>query len=239
MTFSVSIINASTVVTDTEAAAVTVALQEQVTRDFVPIWDIAANLTFVPRGHTAAAGSWQLAILDNSDQAGALGYHDITTGGQPLGKIFAKTDLVYGLSWSVTASHELLEMLVDPWVNLSVFDQSTNTAGRMYSYEVCDACEDDSFGYMINTTRVSDFVTPAWFEGWRTQGSTKFDFGGHIRAPFALLTGGYTSYFDVRNGSGWQQVTAETVPSIKTRQVVGSRRERRMVGPNRWVTSTI
>lgn len=239
MTFSVSIINASTVISDTEAAAVTSALQTQVTRDFVPIWGVQANLTFVPHGHTAVAGSWQLAILDNSDQAGALGYHDITSTGQPLGKVFAKTDQMYGLSWSVTASHELLELLVDPWVNLTVFNQTTNTAGRIYSYEVCDACEDDSFGYMINSIRVSDFVTPAWFEGWRTQNSTKFDFSSHIHSPFALLTGGYISYFDVRGGTGWQQKTAETAPSIRSRPVVGSRRERRMVGPDRWVTSTV
>ena len=56
-------------------------------------------------------------MTDNPDQAGALGYHEITSQGTPLGKVFAKLDLQSGASWTVTLSHELLEMLADPWIN--------------------------------------------------------------------------------------------------------------------------
>src|SRR5271166_5102256 len=112
MTIQISIINASTVISDPDGAAATAALQTQVTRDFFPIWGTPATLTYVPKGHTAPTTTWHLSILDNSDQAGALGYHDITPQGLPLGKAFAKTDLRYGLSWTVTISHELFEMLV-------------------------------------------------------------------------------------------------------------------------------
>jgi hypothetical protein len=234
----VAIVNASTVVTDTDAAAVTTALQSQVNNDFGPIWHISAALTFYPKGATVPSTSWQLAILDNSDQAGALGYHDITKSGQPLGKAFAATDKQYGLSWSVTVSHELLEMLADPWINLTVFDQRTNTAGRIYAYEVCDACEDDSFGYLIDNVKVSDFVCPTWFEGWRTANSTTFDFKKHITKPFELLKGGYISYFDA-HGAGWQQETAAKVPEMRFRAPIGSRRERRKVSKDQWVHSTI
>lgn len=235
----ISILNASSVVTDADAAAVVTALQTQITQDFAPIWGIDATLSFVATGHTPPANQWLLAILDNSDQAGALGYHDLTPAGLPSGKIFAKTDQQYGLSWSVTASHELLEMVVDPWVNLTVFSQAGNTAGRLYAYEVCDACEDDSFGYMIGNVTVSDFVTPAWFESWRPENSTTFDFHNKITAPFQLLTGGYIGYFDVSNGGGWKQATAQSVPTHKSRAPVGSRRERRTAGPDSWVTSKI
>lgn len=238
MTISIAIQNASTVVSDTEAAAAVVALQTQVTRDFAPIWGITASLVYIPKGHAPPSSSWVLAILDNSDEAGALGYHDITSSGKPLGKIFAKTDQQYHLSWTVTASHELFEMLVDPWVNLTVFNQTAAARGRLFAYEVCDACEDDTFGYQINSVLLSDFVTPAWFEGWRAPGSTKFDYGNHITAPFQLLNGGYISYFDVRTGSGWQQLLADKTPTMKSRAPVGSRRERRIVGPDRWVEST-
>ncbi len=41
-------------------------------------------------------------------------------------------------------------MLADPNINLSAFVQNTNTAGTLYAYEICDACEDDSLGYMID-----------------------------------------------------------------------------------------
>lgn len=59
----------------------------------------------------------------------------------PLGKVFAGTDLKYGYTWSVTASHELLEMLADPNINLTVLLQNSETAGTLYAYEVCDAAK--------------------------------------------------------------------------------------------------
>jgi len=42
------------------------------------------------------------------------GHHDLTPDGLPVGKSFAGTDKHFGHSWTVTASHELLEMLADP-----------------------------------------------------------------------------------------------------------------------------
>ncbi len=46
----VSIINASTVLTDDQVRPVVNALQTQIHRDFYPPWGIDADLTFVPRG---------------------------------------------------------------------------------------------------------------------------------------------------------------------------------------------
>ena len=86
----ISIINASTVLTDAQVSKVVPALQTQVHRDFYPAWGIDADLTFVPKGSKPVKGTWQLVILDNSDQAGALGYHDLTKDGLPLGKVFRK-----------------------------------------------------------------------------------------------------------------------------------------------------
>jgi hypothetical protein len=37
-----------------------------------------------------APDSWWLVFLDNSDQAGALAYHDLTNEGLPLSKVFVK-----------------------------------------------------------------------------------------------------------------------------------------------------
>jgi hypothetical protein len=116
----VSVINASTVLTDSDVQAVVPALQTQVHRDFAPAWGVDADLTFVGSGATPPSGTWWLSILDNSDQAGALGYHDLTPDGLPLGKVFAGSDLQLGFKWTVTASHELLEMLGDPDIDLSM-----------------------------------------------------------------------------------------------------------------------
>jgi hypothetical protein len=83
-TTQISVINESTVLTDTDVTPVVIALQQQVTNDFRPIWGTDAELKMIPQGTPAPAGTWQLVILDDSDQAGALGYHDLTPDGLPL-----------------------------------------------------------------------------------------------------------------------------------------------------------
>jgi hypothetical protein len=125
----VAVINASTVLTDAQVRDVVPALQLQVHRDLAPACNIDADLTFVPKGAQPPANTWWLAILDDSTQAGALGFHETTTQGMPLGLAFARTAAEDGVNWTVTASHELLEMLVDPEINLTVFVQHTNTTG--------------------------------------------------------------------------------------------------------------
>ncbi len=205
----VAVINASTTLSDADVRAAVPALQVQIHRDFEPAWGIDADLSFVSKGGTAAPGAWWLVILDTSDAPGALGYHDVTPEGLPLGKVFVETDRRLGLLWTVTASHELLEMLADPEVNLTVFIESGPTTGTLYAYEVCDACEADEFGYAIGGVMVSDFVYPAWFESFRKKGSTRFDYQSKIDDPFGLLPGGYIGVYEVMSGSGWTQVIAE------------------------------
>lgn len=235
---NISVINGSSVLTDSDVQPVVDALQKQVDNDFGPAWGVDAKLSFVPQGGSPPAGSWWLLILDDSDQADALGYHDLTSEGLPLGKVFAATDLKFGTNWTVTASHELLEMLADPNINLTVFAQSDSAAGRLYAYEVCDACENDQFGYLIGNVLVSDFVYPAWFEDFRPASSTQFDQGQRITQPLQLLAGGYIGVFDISSGSGWQQVTARK-EDLRTemRGNVGSRRERRRTRREQWLRS--
>jgi hypothetical protein len=235
----IAVINSSTVVTDAEIAAAVPAMQKQVHRDFAPAWGADAELTFVPTGKKPAAGAWWLIVLDDSDQAGALGYHDLTNDGLPLSKVFAKSDQQYGYNWTVTASHELLEMLADPDINLTVFVQSSNTAGTMYAREVCDACEADALGYEIDGVLVTDFVYPAWFQSFRKAKSTRFDHKDHLTKPFELATGGYIGAFDISSGSGWHQIQASASKTrYADRAPVGSRRERRRTPRDEWLRST-
>jgi hypothetical protein len=188
-TIQISVINESTVLADADVVPVVAALQKQVTDDFRPVWGVDAELSIVPKGTQPPSGSWWLVLLDDSDQANALGYHDLTTEALPIGKIFAASDLKAGTSWTVTASNELLEMLGDPNINLTVFVEDSNTAGILYAYEVYDACEDDSFGYQVDNILLSDFVYPSWFESFRSEGSTQFDRGNKIQKPFDLTVG--------------------------------------------------
>ena len=242
----VSVKNDSTVLTDAQVSAAVPALQKQVSLDFAQPWGVDADLDFVPKDQQPPPGHWWLIVSDDSDQAGALGYHDTTPEGLPLGKVFAGTDLQFGSEWTVTASHELLEMLGDPAINLTAmtmtaFDVGQNVVGRLYAYEVCDACEADQDGYVIDGVLVSDFVYPAWFESFRPDGSTQFDHKLRITSPFELLPGGYISVYDMTSGTGWQQISRPlpqpAAPSSGSRAPVGSRRERRHTPRNQWVRS--
>jgi len=241
---TIAVINASSVVTDEDAARVTKALQIQITRDFAPAWGLTAKLVFVPKGQPPPPGSWWLTILDNSDVANALGYHDFTTEGLPIGKIFAKTDLDNKLQWSVTASHELVEMVADPDICRAAY--VPHGAGlRFYAYETADPCQADGYGYDIDvgdggpSVHVSDFVYPAWFEASRKPGSTKFDHRGLAGKPLEIFFLGYMSVFDAPSGSGWTQIFAESAPvTAQSRAAIGSRRERRRTPRDQWVVST-
>jgi hypothetical protein len=235
----IAIVNESTVLTDDQVRAVLPALQKQVSGDFAPGWGIDAVITFVPQGQQPSSDAWWLAVLDNSDQAGTLGYHDLSNNGLPLGKIFAKGDIDKGSKWSVTVSHELLELLVDPAINLTVIDQPDTGAGKLYPCEICDPCEADKYGYDIDGVTVSDFVLPSWFQPFRKLGA-QFDFQNHIQKPFQVLPGGFIGVYDLGSGSGWHQISARNEPcSYSIRAQPGSRRERRRVPGKQWMTSAV
>jgi hypothetical protein len=229
---TIAIVNESTVLSDDDIAGsdrnptigVLDALRTQLTRDFCPAWDLnIPTLRFFPKRPgdtppTLPSDAWVIAILDDSDQADALGYHDVSANGTPLGKVFAKSCLDDHVSWSVDLSHELLEMLADPDINLC----AEGADGRIRALEVCDAVEDDSLGYEINGVLVSDFVMPAWFS--TAQGPGPFDFGKKLQQPFELGRGGYISIMQAGN---WTQINADERAARKRPMQRGSRRERR------------
>jgi hypothetical protein len=219
----IAITNASTCLTDAQVEAVLPALQKQVSDDFKAYWELDCRLSFLPKDQLLTPGWWQIVITDNPDQAGALGYHEMTGAGTPLGKIFAKLDLDNGYSWTVTLSHELLEMLADPWINW----YAVGSDNKIYALEVCDAVEADELGYEIDGVLLSDFVTPAWFEPTEAD---RLDFKQHVSKELHLAPGGYISILDTQNG--WTQITerGEGGPAINA----GSRRARRKVGKSLW-----
>jgi hypothetical protein len=230
----IDVINASTEASDQMIEWLVAALQKQVTRDFFPIWGINAQLFFVPKSGAPNPAHWQLVFLDNADVAGALGYHDLTLTGLPLGKVFIRTTELDDSAWSVTASHELMEMLVDPYVDSAVIQLNVDGTGTAYATEVCDACENDSNGYVINDFKVSDFVTPEWFGPPTLEPNARYDFMGHILAPLQLLPGGYIGVLNIGSSSGWQQSLGHTA---KASTPLGSRRRLRTIPHSQRVLS--
>jgi hypothetical protein len=202
------IVNRSTCLADAEVMAVVPALQAQVSQDFAPIWGIDAEVVFGPAA-TDPAQAWLLEILDRTDVPGAGGYH-VDEAGRISGKVFAMDAMQAGEEWTVDASHELLEMLADPTT-----DQTVDLdGGEQCLREVCDAVEDDQFGYSRPgadgaSVALSDFVTPAYFGGQNGGGFAGADFRQALPtgavAP-QLMQGGYLGIYDPATGR-WSQVS--------------------------------
>jgi hypothetical protein len=160
----------------------TAALQNCYDQFFLPIWGYPVTLYVTDK---AKQSDWQFVYFDTADQAGALGYHDLTKGGQPVSKVFVKTTLDAGESVSVTACHELFEMTIDPIANL----WAEGPDGTEHAYEMCDAVEEDTF--VVDGIKMSNFLHPAWFEPFQHRPGTRFDHLGLLTAPFQLRKNGY------------------------------------------------
>ena len=141
-----------------------------------------------------------MVFLDNADQPGALAYHDLTPDGLPLSKVFVRTTIDNGELVSVSTSHELVEMLVDPAINLMTTGPDPKAT---YAYESADPVE--ALSFKVNNIEMSDFVYPSYFEIFHKPGSVKFDHLDKVNKPFQLLAGGYQIVF--KNGK-WTQTFA-------------------------------
>lgn len=245
----ISLVNQSTLFKDADLPALANALQIQVTRDFLPAWGVGCQMFYTPTDRHPPADHWVLALLDDADVAGALGYHDVTPAGLPLGKAFVRTTITDGAQISVTVSHELLEMLADPDIARSQEVDTTAGPSKFYALEVGDPVEADALGYQITipagwtgagtSILVSDFVLPAWFESFRTTGP--FAFKTPLTAPFQLAAGGYLSVLDLGNlAASWTQIQARTdvLTKMRARPYRGSRRLRRAIPKRDWERST-
>jgi hypothetical protein len=173
------------------------AMQVYVDKHVAPVWGTPAKLV---KSTGMIKNAWAMVFLDDADQPGALAYHDLTPDGLPLSKVFVKTTVEAGELVSVSASHELVEMLVDPAINMMTTGPDPKT---MYAYETADPCEALSFD--VNGIAMSDFVYPSYFESFRKPKSVKFDHLNKITKPFQILSGGYQIVF---KGNKWSQVFA-------------------------------
>ena len=228
----IAVINESTASADADVQRMISAFNTQWNNDLNSVWGVgAATFAFSPKQQSPPAGSWWVVFLDNSDQANALAYHDLTNEGLPISKVFVKTIQADKASLSVGASHEICEMAVDPWLNSAYQDPQ----GSFWAGEICDPVEADQYGYEIGGILVTDFVTPNWFGHKNAVGA--IDLQRHANTAFQVLSGGYAQKFDPQKG--WVQVTgAEAARTLRGSQAAaGSRRERRARGWQKWVAS--
>jgi len=236
MVQQVAVINESTRLSDQEIATHISAVQEQMDRDVGPIWGFAVKLNQIPKGDPAPNDQWWMVYLDHTDQAFALGYHDLTPSNLPMGKVFVETTLSASQTVSRVLSHETAELLVDPWLKRVV-----QVDNRQYLVEVGDPLSMDSQGYLIGGVRVSGIALP----GYYYETDNRYDLHGLLPGPIpTAIHGTFLMWFE---NNGWQWHMAATDPSQEENRKIeifmrprpGSRRYRRMIGKSKWVKSVI
>lgn len=184
------------------------ALNIQVTRDLPQFWPVQATVLYLPDARQIPAGVWPIRLV-KSLPPGEGGFH-LDRHNQPYSEVIATPR---SNAWTIAASHETLEMLVDPWGNrlqssvaIKVVGKTIQDATGQFEYlvEACDPCEADRYGYRIQGIAVSDFITPHFFDPVPTAG-TRYSFTGAIAAPRRILPGGYISWID-KTKDEWQQL---------------------------------
>jgi hypothetical protein len=178
---------------------VAAAVGKQVVRDFAPIWSTPATVDAFAALEDVPTGYWPIIVMDDIGYPGAQGIH-LDDDGKPFGLVNL------GEGWSLTASHEVLELLGDPLGNtLRAGPSIKEDQGRVeYLVEVCDPSEAWEYGYDVNGIRVSDFYTPEFFLPFPSS-NVRYSYTGAIEAPRQILKGGYLSWLDPATGHWWQQ----------------------------------
>ena len=212
---TIQIVNQSTVVSAADLAACVAAVQIQLNAHLQPAWGVTAELVIGPD----VAGE-RIYVLDDSDQAGALGYHEDETGGVPVGFVFAKTSIAAGEHWTGTFSHEAMEQTVDPSC-LQGFVPPINSKQCFLPQEVGDPVENDE--YQIAGVWVSNWVLPTWWQAGLPAG-TRYDFLGNLSSALTLSPGGYFAY--TSNLKSWFDVFGQKTPAHQRTIAKFSRRSR-------------
>jgi hypothetical protein len=158
-----------------QLTAAKAAITLQANEDLRPAWG-TQPIRFAKRG-------WKVTLLPNSrwpkSYSAYAGFHYISG---PTNTPYAEVNRS-NPNWTVTTSHEVVEMLVDPYLWRTIPIPANDTRELA---EIGDPVNNHS--YSISGVAVSDFVLPSWFEPG-TPGP--WDWTGVTRAPLQPARGGY------------------------------------------------
>jgi hypothetical protein len=198
---TIAVVNSSNRVTGPDVKTMVRAVATQVRRHASPAFAAEpVPVVYLTDVSDAQPGMWVINVMNDSDQADALGWHTEKQGDLVYGRVFAAPVLDHGggvldggsigVSVASVLSHEVLETFADPHVNLWA-DAGDGTA---VAFEICDPVESD--GYLVTDSftgtpvLVSDFVLPAWFDP-NARAGDQLDWMGQVHRPFEMSKGGY------------------------------------------------
>jgi hypothetical protein len=179
-------------------AEIAAALQRQLTRDVAPIWEVWATIDAFDSLDHVPPGYWPILVGDYFPGNELIGVH-LDRSGQPFALVEASP------SWSFAASHEAIEMVIDPWGNRTVPGGSPMAGQGLVEIlvEICDPPGDPEWGYTVNGYLVSDFVTPNYYDPVAAPG-VRYSFMGKVPGPREVLPGGYLAWRDPATNEWWQ-----------------------------------
>jgi hypothetical protein len=197
----VALLTESRHVSHSDLTKVSAALQKQVVRDVAQFWQVQATVDAFQRLEDVPIGYWPIIVMDDIG-FDAAGIH-LDDNNQPFALVTASDDMDV---WSLTTSHELIEMLLDPFGSRLVAGDSPKTDQQRVQFllEACDPPESAQYAYTVNGILVSDFYTIRFFDPVVAPG-VRYSFTGAIQAPREVLSGGYLSWLDVASNMWWQE----------------------------------
>lgn len=208
----ISIINRSKYIQDAQLQHVIRAINRQIYEDFAPYWSFSAQLRLegkigkktqmetIKQALPDLRGDAILYLWDEVNLKDAESYHESNARGIPYGFVFIDISDKLKESWSVTLSHEALELLGDAQINMLVQGpHPTDPEHEVFHwFEMCDAVQAQS--YKIDEVDVSNFVLPLYFTPDEQKGGRN-DFLGILNkgkglASFGVAQGGYVGFYD-------------------------------------------
>ena len=192
-----TLVNVNARVSLTEMNRVAAALNTQLSRDVYPNWWASCSIGVSAPG-TRVDGPIVYLTRDTGIE-GVLGYHDQTSAGVPMAVVSPEVSMALGEDWSVTLSHEVIEMVGDPHADLyAVGKHPSADRDVLYWHELCDACQDDT--YEIAGVKLSNFLLPLYFTRGQEPGARN-DFLGRGVSSLGVRPGGYVGFYDPMTGS--------------------------------------
>jgi hypothetical protein len=179
--------------------AAAASINTQVMRDLAPVWNVQATVRYLPDPKRIPVGVWPVFLVAKLPP-GEGGVH-LDKKNQPYSLVIGTPN---SADWTIDASHETLEMLVDPAGNRLQTSRAIGIVGKTvedttgqfeYLVEACDPCEANNYAYSIDGIAVSDFITPHYYDPAASAG-THYSFGGNIQRPREVLPGGYISFIN-------------------------------------------
>jgi hypothetical protein len=213
---TLAVVNLSTKATDAQVSTWVSAIQQQVNNEVAQEWGNTVTMVIIPNNVTPPQADWYAGIFDNTDQAGALGWHAVGKNNEPLIEVFVETSQQSGVDPATVLSHEVIESIGDANADTIVQNCLTMTGQTCVMFrELCDPVENNS--YQVNGTNVSDFVTKNWFVQ-NSQGP--WDHLAATTKAFDVLSGGYMEY-STNAGQTWTAEQEFKAPMQKYREAIG------------------